>query len=194
LLMNNINEYNLLKKLKKGDSKAFLELYDRYHLQVYNWALKFVKIPAIAEDIVQDVFLKIWVIRERLNPQLSFPAFIYRICRNRVFSDLKKIAVNERLTLNVIEQFRSLKESPADLAIWNQYEVLLESAIRKLPKQRQKVFKLCRQEGKTYDEVALELCISKNTVKEHMVMSVKNIREYFYQYGEISFILIFFFC
>jgi RNA polymerase sigma-70 factor (ECF subfamily) len=191
--MNNINEYNLLKKLKKGDSKAFLELYDRYHLQVYNWALKFVKIPAIAEDIVQDVFLKIWVIRERLNPQLSFPAFIYRICRNRVFSDLKKIAVNERLTLNVIEQFRSLKESPADLAIWNQYEVLLESAIRKLPKQRQKVFKLCRQGGKTYEEVAVELCISKNTVKEHMVMAVKNIREYFYQYGEISFILIFFF-
>jgi len=191
--MNNINEYNLLKKLKKGDSKAFLELYDRYHLQVYNWALKFVKIPAIAEDIVQDVFLKIWVIRERLNPQLSFPAFIYRICRNRVFSDLKKIAVNERLTLNVIEQFRSLKESPADLAIWNQYEVLLESAIRKLPKQRQKVFKLCRQGGKTYEEVAVELCISKNTVKEHMVMAVKNIREYFYQYGEMSFILIFFF-
>jgi len=191
--MNNINEYNLLKKLKKGDSKAFLELYDRYHLQVYNWALKFVKIPAIAEDIVQDVFLKIWVIRERLNPQLSFPAFIYRICRNRVFSDLKKIAVNERLTLSVIEQFRSLKESPADLAIWNQYEVLLESAIRKLPKQRQKVFKLCRQGGKTYEEVAVELCISKNTVKEHMVMAVKNIREYFYQYGEMSFILIFFF-
>jgi RNA polymerase sigma-70 factor (family 1) len=191
--MNNINEYNLLKKLKKGDSKAFLELYDRYHLQVYNWALKFVKIPAIAEDIVQDVFLKIWVIRERLNPQLSFPAFIYRICRNRVFSDLKKIAVNERLTLNVIEQFRSLKESPADLAIWNQYEVLLESAIRKLPKQRQKVFKLCRQGGKTYEEVAVELCISKNTVKEHMVMAVKNIREYLYQYGEMSFILIFFF-
>ena len=191
--MNNFSEYNLLKKLKKGDSKAFLELYDRYHLQVYNWALKFVKTPAIAEDIVQDVFLKIWVIRERLNPQLSFPAFIYRICRNRVFSDLKKIAVNERLTLNVIEQFRSLKESPADLAIWNQYEVLLESAIRKLPKQRQKVFKLCRQGGKTYEEVAVELCISKNTVKEHMVMAVKNIREYFYQYGEMSFILIFFF-
>lgn len=191
--MNNFSEYNLLKKLKKGDSKAFLELYDRYHLQVYNWVLKFVKIPAIAEDIVQDVFLKIWVIRERLNPQLSFPAFIYRICRNRAFSDLKKIAVSERLTLDVMEQFRSLKESPEDLAIWNQYEVLLENAIRRLPKQRQKVFKLCRQGGKTYEEVAEELCISKNTVKEHMVMAVKNIREYFYQYGEVSFILIFFF-
>ncbi len=191
--MNNISEYNLLQKLKKGDLKAYQQLYDRYHLQVYNWALKFVKIPAIAEDIVQDVFLKIWVIRERLNPQLSFPAFIYRICRNRAFSDLKKIAVSERLTLDVMEQFRSLKESPEDLAIWNQYEVLLENAIRKLPKQRQKVFKLCRQGGKTYEEVAEELCISKNTVKEHMVMAVKNIREYFYQYGEVSFILIFFF-
>lgn len=191
--MNNISEYNLLQKLKKGDLKAYQQLYDRYHLQVYNWALKFVKIPAIAEDIVQDVFLKIWVIRERLNPQLSFPAFIYRICRNRAFSDLKKIAVSGRLTLDVMEQFRSLKESPEDLAIWNQYEVLLENAIRKLPKQRQKVFKLCRQGGKTYEEVAEELCISKNTVKEHMVMAVKNIREYFYQYGEVSFILIFFF-
>jgi RNA polymerase sigma-70 factor (family 1) len=191
--MNNISEYNLLQKLKKGDLKAYQQLYDRYHLQVYNWALKFVKIPAIAEDIVQDVFLKIWVIRERLNPQLSFPAFIYRICRNRAFSDLKKIAVSGKLTLDVMEQFRSLKESPEDLAIWNQYEVLLENAIRRLPKQRQKVFKLCRQGGKTYEEVAEELCISKNTVKEHMVMAVKNIREYFYQYGEVSFILIFFF-
>ena len=191
--MNNISEYNLLQKLKKGDLKAYQQLYDRYHLQVYNWALKFVKIPAIAEDIVQDVFLKIWVIRERLNSQFSFQAFIYRICRNRAFSDLKKIAVSGRLTLDVMEQFRSLKESPEDLAIWNQYEVLLENAIRKLPKQRQKVFKLCRQGGKTYEEVAEELCISKNTVKEHMVMAVKNIREYFYQYGEVSFILIFFF-
>ena len=180
--MNNISEYNLLQKLKKGDLKAYQQLYDRYHLQVYNWALKFVKIPAIAEDIVQDVFLKIWVIRERLNPQLSFPAFIYRICRNRAFSDLKKIAVSGRLTLDVMEQFRSLKESPEDLAIWNQYEVLLENAIRKLPKQRQKVFKLCRQGGKTYEEVAEELCISKNTVKAHLKKAVSSLRIIFTNY------------
>jgi len=188
--METSNEIELIKRLQQSDSEAFLALYDRYHVIVYNWSLKIVKVPTYAEDIVQDVFLKIWQIRDRLNPHQSFPAFIYRICRNKAFTLIKKITTDERLQIQIMHQLKNVVESTENSTLWHEYEVLLSNAVGKLPKQRQKVFKLCRQEGKSYEEVANELGISRNTVKEHMVMAVKNIKEYFYQYGDISFLLI----
>ena len=189
--MENCDEIELLIRLQNGDTEAYMVLYGRYHVLIYQWTLKLVKVPQLAEDLVQEVFLKVWQIRERLKPEQSFPAFIYRISRNKAFSLLKKIASDEKLLSQVMNQLGSNIESPENKILWQQYEQLLVNAVEQLPKQRQKVFKLCRQEGKTYDEVAQELGISRNTVKEHMVMAVKNIKEYFYQYGDISFVLIF---
>ncbi len=188
--MERLDEIELIDRLKQSDKEAYLALYDKYHLLVYNWSLKLVKSPQLAEDIVQEVFLKIWQIRERLNPQQSFPAFIYRVSRNKAFTLLKKISTDAKLNLEVMTHLGSTVENTENKLLWKQYEELLNNAVGQLPQQRQKVFKLCRQEGKTYDEVALELGISRNTVKDHMVSAVKNIKEYFYQYGEISFIFI----
>jgi len=180
--------------LQKGDSDAFRELYNQYHQPLYHYVLRFVKSPALAEDVLQDVFLKIWEIRSRIDPELSFKAYLYRISRNSVFKLLKKIAVDENLRTQVLKQF-SQSVADADLKVlWQQYEALLQAAINRLPPQRQKVFKLCREEGKSYEQVAEELGISRNTVKEHMVLAMKLIREHIDQYGDTStyFILLLF--
>jgi RNA polymerase sigma-70 factor (ECF subfamily) len=170
--------------LQKGDNDAFLEVYNQYHQPLYHYVLRFVKSPAIAEDVLQDVFLKIWEIKSRIDPELSFKAYLYRICRNSVFKLLKKMAVDENLRVQVMKQF-SQSVADADLKIlWQQYEEILQAAIDRLPPQRQKVFKLCREEGKTYEQVAEELGISRNTVKEHMVLAMKLIREHIDQYGD----------
>nr|WP_262898162.1 RNA polymerase sigma-70 factor [Niastella soli] len=170
--------------MQKGDSDAFLELYNQYHQPLYHYVLRFVKSPAIAEDILQDVFLKIWEIRTRINPDLSFKSYLYRICRNSVFKLLKKIAVDENLRVQVFQQFAQ-SVADADLKVlWQQYETLLQAAFNRLPPQRQKVFRLCREEGKTYEQVAAELGISRNTVKEHMVLAMKLIREHLDQFGD----------
>lgn len=190
--MNNNDEIALLTRLKNGDKDAYLLLYDRYHPLVYNWSIKLLKIPELAEDIVQEVFLKIWVIRERINPLQSFPAFIYRIGRNKSFSLLKKIAAEEKLHFQVMKQIGQFAESAENRLLWHQYEQMLKNAVGQLPRQRQKVFQLCRQAGKSYEEVATELGISRNTVKDHMVMAVKNIKDYFYRNSDMSFLLIFF--
>jgi RNA polymerase sigma-70 factor (family 1) len=189
------HEESVLLKLQQGDSEAFLALYNHYHSALYHYVLRFVKSPAIAEDILQDVFLKIWEIKNRINPQLSFKAYLYRICRNSVFKLLKKMAVDENLRVEVMHQ---LTQSVADAdlkLLWQQYESILQTAVNNLSPQRQKVFRLCREEGKTYDQVANELGISRNTVKEHMVLAMKLIREHFEQYGDTStsyvFMLIF---
>lgn len=189
------NEQSVILRLQKGDSDAFLELYNHYHAALYHYVLRFVKSPAIAEDVLQDVFLKIWEIKSRLDPALSFKAYLYRICRNSVFKLLKKMAVDENLRVQVMQQFAQ-SVADADLKVlWQQYEVILQAAINRLPPQRQKVFKLCREEGKTYDQVAEELGISRNTVKEHMVLAMKLIREHVDQYGDTPthFIFLLFF-
>ncbi|WP_207514333.1 RNA polymerase sigma factor [Longitalea luteola] len=177
-------EQSVLLRLQKGDSDAFLELYNHYHPALYHFVLRFVKSPAIAEDVLQDVFLKIWEIRSRIDPALSFKAYLYRICRNSVFKLLKKIAVDEHLRLQVMQQFTQ-SVADADLKVlWQQYEEILQAAINRLPPQRQKVFRLCREDGKTYEQVAEELGISRNTVKEHMILAMKLIREHVDQCGD----------
>lgn len=178
------HEHSVLLRLQKGESDAFLAMYNHYHAALFHYVLRFVKSPAIAEDVLQDVFLKIWQVKSRIDPELSFKAYLYRICRNSVFRLLKKMAVDENLRVEVMLQFTQ-SVADADLKVlWQQYEAILHTAINNLSPQRQKVFRLCREEGKTYEQVADELGISRNTVKEHMVLAMKLIREHFEQYGD----------
>lgn len=186
------DETALLWRLKKGDTDAFIQLYDHYHHPLYIFILRFVKVPEYAEDVLQDVFLKIWEIRERIDPELSFNAYLYKISRNKVFKLLKKIVTDETLQTQLMLQMETYTEAPHLKLQWKQYNDLLNKAVAQLPPQRQRVFKLCREQGKSYDEAAAELGISKNTIKEHMVSAMKSIKEYIFLHGDLSLMLIFF--
>ncbi len=186
-----MDELALVKRLKESDSTAFVQLYHQYHHPLYIFILRFVKIPGTAEDILQDVFLKIWEIRDRINPELSFNAYLYRISRNAVFKLLKKAANDSIMQAEILQQLGENAEAPHILLQWKQYHNILQQAISHLPPQRQNVFRLCREEGKTYDEAASQLGISKNTVKEHMVSAMKSIKEYISSHAEISLSLLF---
>lgn len=186
------SDASLIRELWQNDPEAFMELYNRYQAKMYDWLIRFVKLPELAEDIIQDTFLKIWEIRHRLDPELSFPAYLYRISRNKAFRLLKKISLDDTLRKQVLIRIEKEPDDPEKRLRWLQYQQLLENAVDQLPAQRRKVFKLCRQNNKTYDEVANELGISRNTVKEHMVKAMQDIRQYFYRYGEISLLLVFY--
>ena len=178
------DEKDLLNRLKNDDAEAYIQLYDHYYPSLYVYVLRFVKIPELAEDVLQDVFLKLWEVRHRIDPDLFFSAYLYRISRNLVFKQIKKISVDEELRSGVMHQLSSLHEHSHLKLQWKQYQESLAAAIDQLPPQRQKVFKLCREQSRTYDEVAAELGISRNTVKEHMVLAVKAIREYFKRHSD----------
>lgn len=191
--MNNDSyvEVKLLKLLRAGDADAFQQLYNKYHAALYAYIIRFVKIPALAEDVLQDVFIKIWEIRKNVDPTLSFQAYLYRISRNSVFKLIKKIAADKELR-NELASYMNAGAKEADVQLqWHQYEQILETAVNQLPPQRQNIFKLCRHEGKKYEEVAAELHISRNTVKEHMVLAVRFIKDYVYQHADIHMIMAF---
>ncbi len=179
------DEPTLLKRLKEGDTAAYFHFYDQYHHALYIYILRFVKIPAVAEDILQDVFLKIWEIREHINPELCFNAYVYRITRNKVFKWLKRMARDEETRSWLMHQLQKDIETPHLQLQWKHYNSILLKAIHQLPPQRQRVFKLCREQGKTYDEAASELGISPNTIKEHMISAMKSIKDYVRRHGDI---------
>lgn len=187
--MMEFEEYSLLKRLKEDDTSAFMQLYDHYHRPLYVYILRFVKIPGTAEDILQDVFLKVWEVRDRIKPDVSLNAYLYKISRNKVYKLLKEIGKSEETRFKFLQQLGNYVEAPHLQLQWKQYHEVLQQAISQLPPQRQRVFKLCREQGKTYDQAATELGISKNTIKEHMVAATRFIKEHISRHTDISLLL-----
>ncbi len=172
-------ELQVLNRLQQGDELAFLEVYDHYKKPLYAFILKFVKVPEHADDLLQDVFLKIWEIHSRINSSLSFKAYVYRISRNLVYKFLKKTANDAEQLSEQLQHFIPDREANAEVKLqWKEYEENISKAIDQLPPRRKEIFILCRQGKHTYEDVAKQLGISRNTVKEHMVLSMKSISNY----------------
>ena len=180
----------LLLLLAASDQQAFTGLYKRYHTGIYNYQLAFVKIPSIAEDLTQEVFLKIWEARKRLQIHTSFASYIYRISRNTAIDFMKKIAADRKLRNEIILHKQSfLPDSSNGLLLAKEYNHLYKQAIDSLSQQRRTVFLLCREEGKTYKEAARLLGISRHTVKEHMTKSLHSLRNFLSEKTESALLL-----
>ena len=184
-------EKELLLQMARGDQAAFAAIYQRYHVGIYHYVLRFVKLPDLAEDLVHDVFLKVWEIRERINPELSFGGYLYRIARNHVYKTIQQISADRVLRERILKELN--QESEGTPGGWKQsqeYERLFGLALSRLPSQRRNVFRLCREEGKTYEETAAILGISRNAVKKHMVLSMRSIHEFMVRNGDVAMVLL----
>lgn len=186
-------EVELLERLKDGDADAFRAVYNTYHAPLYRYVLRYVKVPQLAEDVIHDVFLKLWEVRKQIKPGLSVMGYLYRISRNQVFKLFRKISVDAALRKQIMTKMNEAAwRNGAENLQWREYAQLLQGAMQKLSPQQQKVFTLCRVEGKTYEETARILGISPYTVKEYMSLSLKCIKEYFHYNADISLGLIVF--
>jgi RNA polymerase sigma-70 factor (ECF subfamily) len=180
------SEEEVLLRMKQGDESAFTTIYRHYHSSLYMYLLRFCKIPSLAEDLVHDVFLKVWEIRDRINPELSFTGYLYRIARNHVIKTIDKLATDQVLREQLLNQLdEPVTAHPEQLVRAKEYDRLFREALTQMPPQRLKVFKLCRQEGKSYEEAAAILGVSRNAIKKHMVLSMRFIYDYVHRYGDI---------
>lgn len=172
-----VPETELLDALRQGREEAFFALYERYKVRIFFNMTKIVRSERIAEELLQDVFLKVWDQRASIDPSLSFQAYLFRISSNLAIDFYRKAAkqrmmemalsLSRQQTYDHVEQYIDFKEA----------EVLLGDAIAKLPPQRQRIFRLCRIEGKSYEEVAALLGVSRGTVHDHMVKANRFLRE-----------------
>ena len=174
-----LTEKELVELLKYGDKNAFGQLYHNYKLRIYKVLLKMVKSDEIAEELLQDLFVKIWVGRENLNPDMSFRSYLFKIAENLVYDFFRKAALNKRLE-NYLIAATVPDNSPIEQHIYyKESNHVLTRAIEKLPPKRRQVYILCKIEGKSYEEASRILGVSISTVNEHIVKASRMIRKFF---------------
>ena len=180
----------LIKRLVKGDESAFKKIYDACYDKLYFYCLQFVKSEALAQEILQDVFVKLWTQREKINPELSLNAYLYKITRNHTLDFLKKVARDHQLKEELMLSVALAHCQEENNLIFAEYNALANQAIRHLPAQRRLIFQLSRRDGLSYEEIAHTLGISKNTVKVQMLRALKSIRKYLQMHTDLTISII----
>jgi len=180
-------EAKLISLLAKDSEYAFQLMYDRYRNRIYHTAIRYLKSPLLAQETVQDVFLKLWLERKNLDPGRPIEAWLYTVAKNNLLNRLKRIASEwkalHQFQLNTPQSENSAGDKVED----SQYRQLLQQALLELPDQQQKVFYLARQEHLTYVEIGERLGISPLTVKTHMARALSHIKAYLAAHGETFF-------
>lgn len=173
------NEAELLKLIAKSDEFAFTKLFTHYRDRIYSIAFKLTKSTIIAEEIVQDVFLKIWLKRANLNDIQNFSAYLFIVTRNDAYKVLKDIARNyKKVTLLTDEYQLFTNIDTSDLVMEKEFNLLLQNAIERLPNQQKQVYTLMKTQEFKRNEVAHQLDLKPETVKFHLAQAMKNIRDF----------------
>jgi len=183
-------ESTLLALLARDSEYAFQLIFDRHRDHIYKVAMLYVKSPGMAEEIVQDVFLKLWIHRRNLPQLHSLESWLYTLTRNITLNYLKKLA-NEWTVRDKWRKQSQQSENTADHKIRdNEYQRLLQQAIDSLPEQQKQVYRLSREQGLSYEAIGRQLNISPLTVKTHMARALAAIRSFFFRHGELFVLLL----
>ncbi len=188
-----MDEKNLLLKIVEGDNEAFCVLFDHYSKFVYSFGYKLVRSGEIAEEIVQDIFLKVWEGREKLNDIDNFGAYLNVLVRNHSLNLLRQLAKRQTVDAYAIADFVAQDQVTQDTIDYRDTLRILEEVLQELPAHQREVYTLCHLDGLKYEEVAAKLNISTNTVHYHMKLALKTIREYLLKRGVAYQALLFFF-
>ncbi len=166
----------ILSQVVEGDARAFRKIFDMFSPKVHAFALKLTRSHSLSEEIVQEVFVKIWIGRASLADINYFPSYLYTITRNHTFNVLKKLAMEQRAMVSLSRELSEIADDGDETAYYQEQRNVFVHALNQLPPQQRLVYSLCHQKGLKYEEVARELNISRLTVKTHMQKALRSIK------------------
>ena len=170
------NTADLIKRIRLSDAAAFKELFDLYHQDVFNFLYYKTGNVEAAEDILQDVFIKIWERKEQLKTETSIKSFLFTIANHAALNFIRHNKIVMKFQMEELQK-PAFGESPhVALERKNQEELLMES-ISNLPEKPRVTFMMCKFDGLSYKEVASRLNISVKTVEGHIGRALKMLRE-----------------
>lgn len=176
-MKNDLDE--LIGRLKQDDREAFDLLFYMYAEKLSRFSLTFYNDEADAEEIVQEVFLKIWINRGKISDPSTFNAYIYTIAKNLIFNNLKKNIYKKKYESYLYSHQPTHQNTTENEVIFNETRKNIDKALGELSTKRKEVFLLSRRDGLKNREIAEKLDISIKTVESHMSFSLKYLNEKF---------------
>lgn len=164
--------------MASGNEAAFTQIFYHYTQQMYQYILNKTKSEDAAEEIVQEVFIKLWNKREELPLVENYKSYIFKMAANKMVDWLRKMASEERARKQLWQSIRHFTDDATDTIDFHQSQELINKAIDQLSPQRKKIFLLSREEGLSRAEIAKQLDLSVSTVNNHLNEAVRLVREY----------------
>lgn len=187
--MRNLSE-DIIREIKKGDRNSFKKLYDTYASFVYNVAFKILRNSSMAEEVVQDCFVNLWVKRDTIDESKELSIFIFVMAKRICLNYLRRI----KYTNKFLDQVKLLSINDVqDKMDLSDLQMSLVKHIALLPKQQRIAFELSRIDGYTHKQIAEKMGISPNTVKNHITQALAVLRKHLVSSNyEIPLIILFF--
>ena len=186
-------EHKLIMLLKEDSEYAFQLIFDKHRNRIYKTAIKFLKSPLFAQDVVQDVFLKLWFERKSINSSKPIEAWLYTVAKNNILNRLRKIAIEWK----AVDHFKNSQfqvDNTTDFKLLDgDYQLILKNIIDQLPAQQRSVFLLSRFDKLTQEQIGQKLNISPLTVKTHLSRALFSIKKHLSSEGILLIVLNFVF-
>lgn len=170
------SEKELLNQIARSDPNAFRRIFDLYRIRLFSFILDFTHSPADAEELVQDTFMKLWENRHHLSAVDHPGSYIYRMARNNTLNWLAKTSRNDQLRRQVWSNMQMTGNNTEDFLDVRESKQLISAALSGLSEKKQAIFRLSREEGLKHEEIAQLLGLSKSTVKNILVETLKYIK------------------
>jgi RNA polymerase sigma-70 factor (family 1) len=170
-------------RLNRHQNLTFEQVFEDYKQQVYNQVFLIAKSEYAAEEITQEIFIKLWMNKEALININNLGGYLYTITRNYSLNYLRKAASDSRLVNELMRVAVTCNNSTEASIAVAECRALISNAVNQLSPQRQLVYKLNKEEGLNYDEIATHLNLSKNTVKNHLMTALRFIDDFLQKNG-----------
>lgn len=179
----------LIQGLQRGSYEDFDKLYAIYADMLYSFVLHLTKSRSEAGDVVQETFMRVWDNREWINPQLSFKAYLFTIARNLIVSSLRKMVGNATFEDYVLyhESIASAENTTEVSVYFDDFKRLVEQAKIRLTTRQRLVFELSREQGYSLDQIACQLNIPLQTIKNNLSQALKILRNELKDYKYVVF-------
>jgi RNA polymerase sigma-70 factor (ECF subfamily) len=184
------NESQLLRKIADGDQHAFKIIYDYHRRTVYSRALFFLKSEALAEEVLQEVMLKLWQSAGKLTDETNLGAYLTTLTRNRSFQILRRRVLEAKTEIELRKDWTESHNETEEGILLTDTQKILANGIALLPPQQKMVYELCRVDGLKYEQVAQSMNLSVETVKSYMKLALRSLRSYMKSHTDLAAILI----
>mgnify|MGYP002379812613 CR=1 FL=1 len=183
----------LFALLASGDEAAFRRVFHYYTPRLQPFVFSIVKSNAIAEEIVQDIFLKLWANRQAVAQKDNPSSWLFTVAAHQSLSFLRRMSVERRYIDSVKAQLAqaAIQNPTEDQLFLREGEALLKKALEILPPRQKLIYTLSRHEGFSHKEIADQLNISPNTVKNHIVTALRTLQDFVRKAGIVIFCLFF---